>query len=187
MRWKRGNRLKLVTETDAPPLTRQIFDEVRHALGVPVVPFLYQAYAAFPSFLALHWQAFRRSIESPQFFLLGDRLAAEAYTRAHNYFVVRDLRTRPTLAEAIPQPQPSMSLLEVLDYYQYLDPLQVLIAAAQVQALEGPVGQESPSIESGHHAPYLRSPALLTDVEAPPRGPAYLGRSSSPRRTHGHR
>src|SRR5437868_4348400 len=98
MRWKRGNRLKLVTEADAPSRTRQIFDEVRHALGLPEVPFLYQAYAAYPVFLELHWQSFCPSVESQQFFQLGDRLAAEAYTRAHNYFGVRDLRTGAHLA-----------------------------------------------------------------------------------------
>jgi len=82
MRWKRGNRLRLVSEDEAPSRTRKIFDEVRRDLGLPVVPVLYQAYAVFPEFLELHWEAFRPVVQSRQFFQLGARLAAETYTRA---------------------------------------------------------------------------------------------------------
>lgn len=137
MRWKKGNRLRLVGEADAGPRVRAIFDEVRHAMGTPVVPSLYQAYAAFPEFLELHWVAFKPAVASRQFFQLGARLAAESYTRAHSYFEVQDLT--PYLPES-GQSNVPISIAQVLDYYQYLDPLLLLITAAQMQALEGPVG-----------------------------------------------
>lgn len=168
MRWKRGNRLKVVSEADAPRHVRQIFDEVRHALGVPAVPFLYQAYAAYPSFLLVHWRAFRAAVESRQCFQLGTRLAAEAYTRAHNYFGVRDLRERRAWAEASPDVAPCLSLTDILDYYQYLDPLQLLIAAAQAQAFEGPVGEEQEVRAEPKHPVFLASPPLITVSEASP-------------------
>lgn len=167
MRWKRGNRLKLVVEADAPASTRLIFDEVRHALGVPAVPILYQAYAAYPNFLALHWQAFRAAVASSQFFLLGNRLAAEAYTRAHNYFEVSDLRDPPASAPVVPTPL-APSLAEILDYYQYLDPLQLLVAAAQLQAFEGPVGEPAPPGEPVLHPVFTSAPTLLADDAASP-------------------
>jgi hypothetical protein len=167
MRWRRGNRLKLVSDTDAPARTRVIFDEVRHALGVPVVPFLYQVYAAYPAFLERHWEAFRPAVESKAFFLLGDRLAAESYTRAHNYFAIRDMSPRPALAEEWASPQPCLSLTQTLAYYQYLDPLLLLTAAAQMQAFEGPIGQKQETTEIAAHPAFPTSPTLLPEGKAP--------------------
>ena len=138
MRWKRGHRLRLVSENDAPPVIRAIFDEVRHSLGLPVIPTLYQAYAASPTFLAAHWEAFRPVVQSRQFFTLGARLAAESYTRAHSYFDIPSL----TMCDVRSEVSAKLPIAQVLDYYQYLDPLLLLISSAQMQALEGAVGQE---------------------------------------------
>lgn len=157
MRWRRGNRLKLVGEAEAPPRTREIFDEVRHGLGLPSVPVLYQAYGAYPEFLQLHWQAFRQAVESRQFFLVGARLAAESYTRVHNYFDVGSLASR----ELHSSQGPELSLAQVLDYYQYADPLLLLIASAQMQAFEGPVGSEQSVPEPARHPSFQVSPRLL--------------------------
>ncbi len=167
MRWKRGNRLKFVAEVDAPAATRQIFDEVRHALGAPTVPFLYQVYAAYPAFLQLHWKAFQPAMGTQKFFQLAGRLGAEAYTRAHNYFEVRDLVSRQGLVTAYSGSGPDLSLTKVLDYYQYLDPLLLLIAAAQMQALEGPIGRELDITEGGDHPVFLAAPPLLSEEGAP--------------------
>jgi hypothetical protein len=162
MGWKRGNRLKLVSEAEAPASTREIFDELRRCLGVPVVPTLYQAYAAYPEFLKTHWQAFRPTLESRQFFLLGARLAAESYTRAHNYFEMRGLSARETSDASSPLP-----LSQVLDYYQYLDPLLLLISVAQMQAFDGPVGQAQIAAEPASHPVFPVSPCLLNPADVP--------------------
>ncbi len=164
MRWKRGQRLKLVSESEASDSAREILGEVRRSLGVPAVPRLYQAYAAFPQFLEVHWQAFRPVLQSRQFFLSGSRLYAESYTRAHNYF---DIRSFPhydiTTKESTP-----LSLSEMLNYYQYLDPLLLLISAAQMQAFEGPVGQPVKNLKPAEHREFASEPLLLRDGEANP-------------------
>ncbi len=164
MRWKRGQRLKLVSESDAPSPACAILREVRESLGVPVVPMLYQAYAAFPAFLELHWEAFRPAVASRQFFLLGSRLAAESYTRAHNYFEIRGL---PHPAAGAQDPA-LLPVSQVLDYYQYLDPLLLLIAASQMQAFEGPVGQPLSNAEAARHPEFKVAPALVYDAQASP-------------------
>ncbi len=164
MRWRRGHRLKLVGEAEAPPRTRKIFDEVRHSLGLPVVPILYQAYAGYPDFLDVHWQAFRPAVESRQFFLLGARLAAESYTRVHNYFDVDSLTSRELHSNL----GPGLSLAQVLDYYQYVDPLLLLIASAQMQAFEGSVGSEQIAPEPAQHPSFPVSPHLLDATAATP-------------------
>jgi hypothetical protein len=163
MRWKRGNRLRLVSEGDAPPRIRQIFDEVRDSLGLPVVPVLYQAYAAFPEFLELHWRAFRPAVRSRQFFALGARLAAESYTRAHNYLAIPALTT----CDPHPQVSPKLPMPQVLDYYQYLDSLLLLITAAQMQAFEASVGLEGKP-EPPYHPCFPVAPSLLDDAAAGP-------------------
>jgi hypothetical protein len=164
MRWKRGQRLNLVSETDSPSPARAILREVRESLGVPVVPMLYRAYAAFPQFLELHWQAFRPAVQSRQFFLLGSRLAAESYTRAHNYFEIRGLARPATNGQATGL----LPVTQVLDYYQYLDPLLLLIAAVQMQAFEGPVGQPAADDEAAGHLEFRVAPGLLSDELASP-------------------
>lgn len=163
MRWKRGNKLRLVSEEDAPLRTREIFQDVRHSLGLPSVPVLYRAYAAFPQFLQLHWQAFRPVIQSRQFFTLGARLAAESYTRAHNYFEIAALTTY----ESRPELPPKLPISQVLDYYQYLDPLLLLISAAQMRAFEGPVG-ENGNPEPASHPDFPVSPCLLDQEQVSP-------------------
>lgn len=162
MRWKRGSRPRLVNEGDASLRTRAIFSEIRERLGLPVVPLLYQAYAVFPDFLELHWQSFRPLIESRQFFVLGARLAAECYTRAHNYFVVESLAGR----EAESVANVTLPLSRVLDYYQYLDPLLLVITAAQMQAFEGASGDSSGNPDHAQHASFPVAPRLLSDGEA---------------------
>lgn len=157
MRSKKGNRLKLVSEADAPAPVRAIFDEVRHSLGVASVPMLYLAYAAIPQFLEFHWRVFKPVVQTRQFFSLGARLAAEAYTRAQSYFEIPDLRAD------FPEFEGSQSerLSDVLEYYQYLDPLQLLMTVAQMQALEGVVGDEAiGEAEFSRHPEFVRAPRL---------------------------
>jgi halocarboxylic acid dehydrogenase DehI len=161
MRWKRGNRLRLIGEGDAPPSTREIFDEVRHSLGVPSVPVLYRAYAAFPQFLEYHWEVFRPAVQSRQFFSLGARLAAESYTRAHAYLGIDSL----TMCDMVSQADPHLPVAQVLDYYQYLDPLLLLISSAQMQAFEGVVGHAG-AAEVPIHPTFQVAPELVADEEA---------------------
>lgn len=159
MRSKKGSRLRLVSEAEASPEVRAIFDEVRHALGVPVVPVLYQAYAAVPRFLELHWQAFRPALQRRQFFHMGERLAAEVYTRSQSYFEIPGLRMQPDLggeaadAEAFP-------LARALEYYQYLDPLLLMVTVTQMQAFDGPVGCSEPDGVAGGHRMFALAPDL---------------------------
>lgn len=154
----------MVGESEAPSRTRAIFDEVRHSLGLPVVPLLYRAYAAYPEFLEIHWQAFRPAVQSRQFFWLGARLAAESYTRIHNYFNVGSLTSRELHSNGTG----GLSLPQVLDYYQYLDPLLLLIASAQMQAFEGPGGAEQITPQPAQHPNFPVPPRLLDDDEAAP-------------------
>jgi len=164
MRWKRGSRLKLVSEAEASPPIRAIFDEVRHNLGVPAVPILYQAYAAVPRFLEFHWEAFRPAVQTKDFFRMGERLAAEAYTRAQSYFAIPDLRALREPGVSSEAEADIGPLVRTLGYYQYLDPLLILITVAQMQALDGIVGSVDGQVEQGSPKS-IAIPPELAEVE----------------------
>lgn len=164
MRWKRGHRLKLVGDSEASGRTREIFREVRQSLGTPAVPMLYRAYAVCPKFLEIHWEAFRPAVRSRRFFLLGARLAAESYTRVHNYCDVPPLPRREASRDAAA----GLSISQALDYYQYLDPLLLLITAAQMQTFEEPIGQPLGDVEPALHPEFILAPPLVRDENADP-------------------
>ena len=98
--WKKGNRLRLVAEDAADEATLQIFSEIRQALGIPVLRVYFPALALYPQFLQLHWKTLRPVVETGEFFACADRLRADAYTRAHNYLRIPDLRDRLERAAA---------------------------------------------------------------------------------------
>ncbi len=159
MRGKRGSRLKLIGDAEASAGVRAIFDEVRRNLGVPAVPVLYQAYAAVPRFLELHWEAFRPALQTRQFFCMGTRLAAEAYTRAQSYLEVPDVRGdgKGSLDESITQADKD-GFARALNYYQYLDPLLLLITVSQMQAFDGPVGSDGKNDGPGDPRVFAAAP-----------------------------
>src|SRR4051812_39102072 len=88
---ERRGKLLLVREKEADGRIREIFELIKQSLGIPFVPVIYQALAAYPEFLEQHWRAFSQLTAAHQFFQLGDRLRGEAYTRMHNYFQISDL------------------------------------------------------------------------------------------------
>jgi hypothetical protein len=138
MPWKKGNRLRAVSERDAPPDIEALYREIRQKLGVPHVNVLFQVYAAYPGFLALHWNMFRPIVESGEYFRVADRLRADAYTRAHNYFEISSLR--PQLEALQFSEDAKADLGGVIELFLYNDPLLLLILAAQQQAFDGSVG-----------------------------------------------
>lgn len=97
--------------------------------------------------------------------MLGARLAAECYTRAHNYFAIGPVDS----SDLAPNVNATLPLAQVLDYHQYLDPLLLLIAAAQVQAFEGAIGEPSAMPERAQHPTFPVAPRLVSDQEATPQ------------------
>src|SRR5438105_15069055 len=89
-------KLVLVRESEAPGQVHVIFQQIKQALGLPHVNVIFQAFAAYPVFLELHWNAIKPVLQTQTFFDLAERLRAEAYTRMHNYFRIPDLCARVT-------------------------------------------------------------------------------------------
>ena len=117
-----------------------MFAEVKAALGMPYVSLLYKAYAAYPKFLDLHWQAFKPVVETQEFFDLAGRLRAEAYTRMHNYFRLPDLCAQ--LTEESFSPGAQHELTRLIETLHASNPPVLLLAAAALQAFDKPIGRE---------------------------------------------
>ena len=138
MPWRRGNRLRLVSEADADEATRQIFAEIKQALGLNRLELFYPALAVYPAFLRLHWDAVAAIARSQELFAAAGCLRADAYTRAHNYFRVPDL----SLHRRRPRPdEDAADIAAIADFYHYVEPLLLLLACYQMQALENAAGQ----------------------------------------------
>lgn len=163
MPWKKGNRFKTVPESEAPPEIRAIYEDMKDVLGVPQINIILQAYAGFPEFFKMQWQRLRPIVSSKEFFDFGNRLCADAFTRVHNYFKVPDFCSAIDRMHFSEDAKEELS--EVVNLFQYYDPLLLLITSAQQQAFENPVGSGAPPVEAKSHPSY-EHPAILVEQEA---------------------
>ena len=161
----RKRRLILVREADASGRTLEIFQEIKAALGVPHVNLIFQAYGAYPNFLDAMWKALRPALETREFFEHADRLRAEAYTRAHNYFVIPDLCS--SIRDIQFSTGAQHELTDVVELFHYNNPLLLLITALQLQAFEdGPTLRRS-AATGVEHPVISQKPVQIAEESAP--------------------
>ena len=166
MPWRRGNKLKLVREPEAEGKTREIYEDIKQSLGVPHVNAIFQAYAVYPRFLERHWAVMKPVLETREFFVISDRLGAEAYTRAHNYFVIPDLCS--TMKELSVSEGARQELSRTTELFHYNNPPLLVIAAAQMQAFETRVGRGSEGQRPADHAVFTEKPTIVEEEQATP-------------------
>lgn len=165
MAWKKGNRLHLLSEEAIDDGTRQLLAKIRHSLGLPALFIYYPALAAYPLFLRLHWQMMCSVVETANFFACGDRLRADAYTRTHNYLHIPDLCA--WLGQSRLSVAARQELATSLDLFHYANPLLLLLFCAQLQALEGPIGEAKGTVQAAVHPTYVESPLLGVEENMP--------------------
>ncbi len=156
MAWKKGNRLRLVPEREAQGRTREIFEDIKATLGLPHVSLIFQSYATYPPFLDLHWTRLRPLVDTQQFFCLGDRLRADAYTRMYSYFYI------PNLCGSARDSQ----IKSVVELFQYANPLLLLMQAAQFQAFSSAVGEPAESLPPATRFRFQEPPILIEEHAA---------------------
>src|SRR5919108_1114555 len=154
----------LIREPEAGEQIRPIFEDIKESLGIPHVNVIFQAYAAHPLFLQLHWKAVKPIVESQEFFKLAERVRAEAYTRMHNYFSIPDLCARMT--DLSFSAGARHELTDVVELFNYNNPLLLLLASAQMQAFDKVVGRVS-QVHPALHPVYKQKPVLVEEESAP--------------------
>ena len=166
MNWKR-HKLRLVTEKQARGRTREIFDEIRQAMGVPHVNRIFQALASFPAFFELFWKTAKPLLHTQEFFSFSERIAAEAYTRMHNYFSVPALGAKTSEMDFSPGARAELE--ESAELYHYNCSVLLLLSAALVQAFENP-GTEATNKATSVvvHPIFSKRPILVEEETAPP-------------------
>ena len=146
-------------------MVAEIYLDIRHRLGLPLVPLVYQIYAAYPLFLELHWNAMRPLVETEDFFRLADRVRADGYTRAHSYFRLPDLCERvEDLRFSTGARQELTATVELL---HYKNSLLLLLMAAQLQAFDHVVGREAPAEPASARPESGPTPVLVDEERAP--------------------
>jgi hypothetical protein len=104
-------------------------------------------------------------LETNEFFGAAERIAAEAYTRVHNYMNVPDLsRKVEELDFSIGAKE---ELKDTIDLYVYNNSVLLLISAAQIQALENP-SSASGTTTPAQHPVHPKRPVLVDEKHAPP-------------------
>ena len=162
MPWRKGIRLRLVGESEARGRTQEVYEEIKQTFGVPQVSALFQAFAAYPKVLDVFWRAMRPTVQTRQFFRLGDRLRADAYTRMYNYFQMCDLRASHGLNAGSWQ-----QISEITELFHYLDPLLLLLSVALTQASARPVGESAGESSPAEHPVFPHPAPLVTEEMAP--------------------
>src|SRR5512146_2211701 len=148
--WRKGNKFKLIAESQALEPIQQIYREVKETLGLPYVSVVFQTYASYPGFLSLHWRAMRPVLATQEFFELSERQRADAYTRTFNYFDIPDLCAMVTELRLSSDARRELS--GVVDIFHYANPMLLLIVAAQLQSFEAPLGrlEQTPTHPAKH-------------------------------------
>jgi hypothetical protein len=165
MAWKK-RKLRLVPESEADNATSEIYAEIKHALGIPYINPMFQAYAAYPAYFRLLWQTLTPALETREFFSTAERIAAESYTRVHNYLNVPDLSRKVEEMDFSPGAQEELK--DVIDLYLYNNSVLLLICASQMQAFENPAASARPATEPAEHPSHPERPILVDERNAPP-------------------
>lgn len=164
---KRQRRIALVPESEAQGQVLEIYQEIKAALGVPSVGLLFQAYGPYPKFLELHWQAIKPMLGTAEFFQFAERLRAEAYTRAHNYFAVPDFCEE--IKEMQLTPGARQELTETVELFHYNNPLLLLIVTAQMHAFDDFPVAERQSSGPAVHPEFPQKPCSVPEERATER------------------
>ncbi len=147
---------------------------------------LFQALAPFPEFFSLFWNAAKPMLETQEFFSYSDRLAAEAYTRMHNYFPalelqrkIEDLQRREEDLRSRIEDSRSRTedfqrsdgvhddLSHAVELYHYNYSLLLLLCAALEQAFENPHSVQRQGTLPARHPVFTVRPAIVSEEEAP--------------------
>jgi len=165
MGWKK-QKLRLVPESEARGEVLEIYWEIKHVLGIPYVNPMFQAYGAYPEYFKVLWKALRPALQTREFFAAAERLAAEAYTRVHNYLNVPDLSRK--MEEIGFSRGAQHELKDVIDLYLYNNSVLLMICGAQMQAFENPGAKARPATEPAEHPSHPDRPILVDERYAPP-------------------
>jgi hypothetical protein len=164
MPWNR-NKLNLVSESEAKGQTAQIFADLKDTLGIPHVSMVFRVLASLPHFFPLFWKAAKPMLETGEFFTAGEQIRADAHSRMLTRFSVPDLRAKLTEMDFTRRAQEEVK--DVVELYEYVNPVLLLNMAALMEGLEQPAGAPRHGTLPAQHPSHPGRPILVDERLAP--------------------
>ena len=164
MPWNR-NKLRMVSESEAKGETAQIFAELKETLGIPHVSMAFRILASYPRFFSLFWKCARPMLETGEFFSAADEIRTQGYNQVKSGFPVPDLHAKLTELEFTERAQEEVQ--DVVDLYEYVNPVLLLVMAALADGFEHPEGEVKHGNLPAHHPSHPARPILVDERLAP--------------------
>lgn len=164
MPWNR-NKLSMVSESEAKGDTARIFFELKETLGIPHVSMAFRVLASLPRFFPVFWQAARPMLQTGEFFSAADQIRMDAYHRMQTRFSVPDLRRKLTEFDFTPRAQEEV--MDVVQLYEYVNPVLLLTMAALSQGMDHPETPVKHGILPAQHPSHPSRPILVDERLAP--------------------
>jgi len=164
MPWNR-NKLRMVSESEAKGDTAQIYAELKETLGIPHVSLAFRILASYPRFFSLFWKCARPMLETGEFFSSAEQIRVQGYSQVKSGFAVPDLRTK--LAEMEFTQRAQEEVQDVVDLYEYVNPVLLLVMAALMDGFEHPEGVVKHGTLPAHHPSHPARPILVDERLAP--------------------
>jgi len=164
MPWNR-NKLRMVTESEAKGEIAQIFLELKEALGIPHVSMVFRVLASYPRFFSLFWKTAKPLMHTGEFFTTAEQLQMDAHHRMQNTFTVPNLHEKLTELEFTSRAQEEV--LDVVELYEYINPVLLLAMAGVMEGLEHPETPAKHGSLPAQHPSHPARPILVDERLAP--------------------
>ncbi|HEX5434763.1 MAG TPA: halocarboxylic acid dehydrogenase DehI family protein [Candidatus Angelobacter sp.] len=164
MPWNR-NKLNMVSESDAKGETARIFADLKDTLGIPHVSMVFRVLASLPRFFPLFWKAARPMLQTGEFFTAADQIRADAHHRMQTRFAVPNLQSKLTEMGFTPGAQEEVK--DVVELYEYVNPVLLLNLSALMEGLEHPAGPPRHGNLPAQHPSHPGRPILVDERVAP--------------------
>jgi Halocarboxylic acid dehydrogenase DehI len=164
MPWNR-NKLNLVSESEAKGETARIFVDLKDTLGIPHVSMVFRVLASLPRFFPLFWKSAKPMLQTGEFFTAAEQIRVDAHNRMQTRFSVPDLRAKLTELDFTQRAQDEVK--DVVELYEYVNPVLLLNMAALMEGLEQPGVAPRHGTLPAHHPSHPGRPILVDERLAP--------------------
>ncbi len=155
----------MVSESEAKGETSQIFADLKETLGIPHVSMAFRILASFPKFFSLFWRCSKPMLQTGEFFAAAEQIREQGYNQMKAGFTVPDLNAK--LSELEFTQRAKDEVRDVVELYEYVNPVLLLVMASLMNGFEHPEGTPKHGILPAQHPSHPSRPILVDERLAP--------------------